>query len=114
MGWWIGYKGFLYVEDFCDALFHVYKKFKKFDIVNICSGKSIVLKKVIKIIAKENNVKMNQLSYDNSMPTMIPIRRMSKKKLENKYIYKINTNLNEALAKTIIWYKKNKFIYNKF
>lgn len=107
-------KDFLYVEDFCDALLHVYKKFKGFETINISSGSSIKLIKIIDILSKLFSIRKNELIFNKNMPTMIPLRKMSNHKLEKKYNYKIRSNLKASLIKTISWYKENKKIYDNY
>ena len=107
-------KDFLYIEDFCDALLHVYKKFNGFETLNISSGSSIKLIKIIDSLCKYFLVKKNELRFNKNMPTMIPLRKMSNSKLEKKYNYKIKSDLNTSLIKTISWYKENKKIYDNY
>ena len=83
-------KDFLYIEDFCDALIHVYKKFKGFETLNISSGSSIKLSKIIDRLCKYFSVNRNLLRFINNMPTMIPLRKMSNSKLKRNIISKLN------------------------
>ncbi len=107
-------KDFLYINDFCDALLHVYKNFKGLEIMNICSGKSIKLKTIINYLTKYFGLTKADLKYNINMPSMIPLRKMSGQKLKNKYNYKINYDVNSSLNKTIKWYQKNKSVYDNF
>lgn len=107
-------KDFLYIEDFCEALIHVYKKFSGFDVVNICSGKSVKLLSIIKFLSKYFSISNSKVNFNKKMPTMIPLRRMSNQKLFKNYNWKISSNLYDSLTKTIIWYQKNKKIYDNF
>lgn len=107
-------KDFMYIDDFCDALLMISKKSPKFELVNICSGKSIKLKKIINYCAKIYKFHKKNIDYDISKPSMIPKRFMSNNKLKKNYNYKSKIDIYEGLRNTINWYKKNKKIYNNY
>lgn len=107
-------KDFLYIEDFCDALIHVFRRFKKFEVINICSGRSIKLNHIIKLLCQIFKIKYENLYFNSGMPTMIPVRKMDDSLLRSKYKYTLKTNHKESLLKTISWYQKNFKIYDRF
>jgi GDP-L-fucose synthase len=107
-------KDFLYIKDFCDALIKVSKTNPKFEVVNICSGKSISLKKVINFCANIYKFKQKDIHYDVSKPNMIPKRYMSNHKMKTKYKFKVKTDILDGLKETVKWYRKNNTIYNNY
>ena len=73
-------KDFMFIEDFIDALILVVNRYKKFTIMNIASGKSIKLEKIINFLKKYHN--KDNIIYDTTKPTMIPVRKIDIKKLK--------------------------------
>ena len=98
-------KDFMYVEDFVDALLLIVKKYKKFTILNVGTGKSIKLKKIINFLVKYyNNI---NIAFDKKKPTMVPIRRININKFKNLTKYKFQFSIEKGLEKTIKWYREN-------
>ena len=64
-------KDFMFIEDFIDALILVVNRYKKFTIMNIASGKSIKLEKIINFLKKYHN--KDNIIYDTTKPTMTPL-----------------------------------------
>lgn len=107
-------KDFIYIDDFCEALIKVSKTNPKFETINICSGKSIKLKKIINYCANIYKFDKRNIKYDTTMPSMIPKRYMSNLRLVRKYNFKEKFDIYNGLKNTIKWYKKNKKVYNNF
>lgn len=99
-------KDFIYIEDFIKLLLIVVKKKFKFKIINIASGKSIQLLKIIKIIQSLNGNK--KFYFKKKSFNMIPVRKINIKNLENITNYKFKFDIKLGLIKTVNWYKKNK------
>jgi GDP-L-fucose synthase len=101
-------KDFLYIKDFCGILTKIINKNNMhFDILNIASGKSVTINKVLKILLKIENLKNIKILYDESKPTMLPKRLISISKIKNELKYRRFTTLKQGLKKTLNWYKKN-------
>lgn len=97
-------KDFIFIDDFVDGLIEATISNIEGP-VNICSGESVTIKNIInnlKSIAKKDNITIN---FDSSKPSMIPVRLMSNKNAKKEFNFKIKTNLNEGLAKTLSWYQ---------
>ena len=107
-------KDFLYIEDFCESLIKVASHKKHFEIINICSGKSIKIQNIINILIKKFNIKNKDIYNNLDQPSMIPIRLMSNKSLIKNYKIKHRFDILKGLEKTVEWYKKNYTIYNRF
>jgi GDP-L-fucose synthase len=100
-------KDFLYIDDFIKGLMKVVKKNKKiYEVVNIASGKSISINKIIRMILKITNLK-KKIKYNMSMPTMIPLRLIDVKKVNKKYGFRAKISLAKGLKKTLDWYRGN-------
>jgi GDP-L-fucose synthase len=101
-------KDFIYVDDFVEGSLKAMMKPKNYSIFNIASGRSVSLKKVIKIILQFSLLKnRNLINFQKNMPSMIPERKISIKFAKNELSWKPKTSLKKGIYKTIIWYKKN-------
>ena len=99
-------KDFIYIEDFVTILLKLINKPFNFIILNVASGKSISLKKIIDFLSKVYNKKKQNIVYDPSKPTMIPVRRVDIRKLKRFIKFKPKFTLEKGLLKTIKWYQK--------
>ncbi len=98
-------KDFLYIEDFVKILSLLIKIKKKYLVLNVGSGKSIKLMKVISTI--NNHFKNRNFYFKKNSPKMIPVRKINTNKLKKFIKLKFNYNLASGIDKTINWYKKN-------
>ena len=99
-------KDFIYVDDFVSIVLKLINKPFKFMILNVASGQSISLKKIIKFLSKIYNKKKQNIKYDPTKPTMIPIRRVNIGKLKKIIKFKLKFTLEKGLLETIKWYKR--------
>lgn len=106
-------KDFLYIEDFCRFLIKLINNQKKaksnFDIFNVASGKSVTIKKILKILIKIQNLKNAQITFDISKPSMIPKRLINISKIKNTFNFMPQVSLDEGLKKTMKWFKENNY-----
>ncbi len=100
------HKDFLYIEDFVDGLILITKKINDFSIINISSGKSISLNKIINFFIKFYKKNKCDVKYNELMPSMIPFRKISNKKFLRLSTFKFKTTIQSGLIKTIKWYRK--------
>ena len=100
-------KDFIYIDDFINLTYKLFKLKKKFLIVNVCSSKPVALMKVIFEIRNQVNQNL-KIIFEKSNYRMIPVRKISNKLLKNIINFKLNFTMSQGLAKTIEWYKKNK------
>ena len=101
-------KDFLYIEDFCDVLVKIINRTKNFETYNVASGKSVTIRKILKILIKIEKLENNEIDYDSSKPTMIPKRLINITKIKKQFKFKPSISLEEGLVRTIKWYKKEK------
>ncbi len=103
-------KDFLYIDDFVKIITPLSIKLKNHVVVNIASGKSMILKKIIFLILKIlNKDKKIKIFYNKKKPTMIPVRNISIKKMKSLYKFNKLTTIDKGLASTIKWYLDNKY-----
>ena len=101
-------KDFIYIDDFNDALLKLVDKNKdRFSIFNIAYGKSISLKKIINFLKKIYNIDSSRIKFNKTKPSMIPIRRISNRKLNLLINHKNKFDYRKGITETIKWYKKN-------
>lgn len=102
-------KDFIYVEDFVEIVLKLLKKPFNFLILNVASGKSISLRKIINILSDKYKVEKKNIVYNKSKPSMIPVRKINIQKLKVIINFSLKFSIKKGLIKTIEWYKKNKY-----
>lgn len=105
--WGEGYdiKDFIYVEDLVEGLILAMEKINQFDQINIGGGKPIPIRYALKTILKAENFKNPKIVFNNSKPTMIPIRLISINKAKKILNFTPKTSLKTGIKKTVDWYK---------
>lgn len=101
-------KDFIYVEDLVEGLLLAMKKINTFDPINIASGKPISIIKALKAMLKVDNFRDPKIVFNNSKPSMIPVRLINISKVRKVLGFVPKTSFNEGIQKTIYWYKQNK------
>ncbi len=103
-------KDFIYVEDLAEGLILAMEKINQFDQINIASGMPITIKQVLKAILKADNFKNPKIVFNDSKPTMIPIRLINISKAKKILGFVPKTSLDEGIGQTIRWYKQTKLL----
>lgn len=98
-------KDFLYIEDFIEGLLYSFTK-KKLKIVNISSGISVSLRRIIKIIISNTNRKLIP-KFQKNQPSMIQYRKISNKLIKKSTKWMPKVSLKDGIIHTINWYKNN-------
>jgi dTDP-glucose 4,6-dehydratase len=104
----------IYVEDFCAAIFKILNKGKISETYNIGSNERIsninILKIVLNIISKnlDNNNYKPVIKKVTDRPGHDFIYQINSNKVRKKFNWKNNYNLKDGLKKTILWYLQNK------
>ena len=83
--------------------------YSHFLILNVASGKSISLRKIINILSDKYKVEKKNIVYNKSKPSMIPVRKINIQKLKVIINFSLKFSIKKGLIKTIEWYKKNKY-----
>jgi len=98
-------KDFIFIDDFIDGLILVASDDGFNGPINISSGESVTIKKVIDTLCEITKQSNLEIFYDSNKPTMIPVRLMSNKLAQSLFNFKINHSLFQGLKKTYDWYK---------
>jgi nucleoside-diphosphate-sugar epimerase len=72
--------------------------------VNIASGIPASIKDVINSMVRITNSSELEIHFDKTMPSMIPLRLISVKKIKNEISWTSKTSLHDGLKKTLEWY----------
>lgn len=97
----------LYVDDLVDFLIKVISKQKlNFSIYNCGYGKSFKVIEIVKKIIKANGKKLN-IQRNLNKPSIKTSLSLDCSKAEIDLNWRRKTNINDAVKKTVNWYKKN-------
>ena len=103
-------RDFVFVEDTVDAIIRLSNsKYKNAEVFNICSGKSIKVSEIVKLISKILQKKSEIIiESKRRRPKKSEVNLLlgSNKKIKNKIKWKQKTNLKVGLEKTIKWFQK--------
>ena len=98
-------RSFIYIEDFIDALYKVIKYGKNRNIYHIGNNDEITIlslaKKILKYFTKIHKIKSSKVPEGETFRRCPEIRKIK------KLGYVQNFSIEEGLAKTVVWYKKN-------
>ncbi len=98
-------KDFIYIDDFIDGMLLAMEKIQGFDVINIASGRSYVLRDLLGIITALDGYKTAVVAYDASRPTMIPKRMIDPTKAARMLGFEAKISIETGLKKTIQWYR---------
>ncbi len=94
---------FLYVEDAAEGIVRALEYYDKPEPVNIGSGIEISISDLVKTIAHLCDFK-GTIRWDASQPDGQPRRLLDISRAKKEFGLEVKTNLEEGLAKTILWY----------
>jgi GDP-L-fucose synthase len=97
-------KDFLYIDDFIEALIKVFKLDDNIGPVNIASGKSMTIKNVIDCLKIISGKEKTIVNFDESKPSMIPVRLISNDYLRSLIQWEPRFDLGSGLKSTYEWY----------
>ena len=109
----------IYVKDYCEALYKIFKKGKIGENYNVGTGirlRNIDLVKLILSIAKKNNISLrnkNKILYVKDRPGHDKRYALNSNKIRKKLGWRHKTSLKKGLSHTIEWYLKNKKFFDK-
>ena len=98
---------FLYVEDAAEAIILATEKYNKSEPANIGAGFEISIKDLVNLIVKLTGFK-GKIIWDKSKPDGQLRRCLSIIKAEKEFGFKVKTQFEEGLKKTIEWYKRKR------
>lgn len=97
---------FLYIEDAAEAITLALAKYNSIEPLNIGTGKSISIKKVVKILIKIIGTDI-KVKWKKNSETGIYSKNFSVSNAKNKINFKAKTSLEKGLKKTVDWFKAN-------
>ncbi|MFH1387075.1 MAG: NAD-dependent epimerase/dehydratase family protein [bacterium] len=97
----------IYIDDFIEAVILATEKINTYDPINIGFGKGYSIKKILQMALEIDGYKEVKVEYDQSKPSMIPVRLIDTTKAEELLGFKPKTDIRTGIAKTIDWYRKN-------
>ena len=95
----------IYVDDMVDAVLWAIGHLNGYNPVNIGSGINVTVKEILDILCGLEGFSP-LIQYDNTQPTMIPIRKVDVSKATGLG-FQARIPIKEGLRQTIKWYKEN-------
>lgn len=99
------YREFLYVDDVADACVFLMEKYNNSEIINIGSGKDLLIKDLANLIKKIVGFK-GKIVWDKTKPNGTPKKQLDVTKLF-KLGWRPKTSLTEGITKEYEWFKLN-------
>jgi len=96
---------FLYVDDAGEGIVLATELYNKPDPVNLGSGMEISIKELTQKIAKHVGFK-GEIRWDVTKPNGQPRRQLDVTRAAREFNFKVNTDFDEGLAKTVDWYRR--------
>jgi len=108
----------IYVKDHCEALIEVFENGKLGEFYNIGSNKNLtninIVKSLIKIANKKIKIGKNvKIKYVKDRPGHDLRYALNSDKIKKNLKWKTNTNFNDGLEKTFLWYLNNLGYFKK-
>ena len=79
------------------------EKYNKSDPVNLASGNEVKIKKIARILKDKIGYK-GDIVWDPSQPAGPTRRKVNISKAKKEFGYRVKTNLDDGIQKTIDWY----------
>ncbi|WP_435090525.1 GDP-mannose 4,6-dehydratase [Candidatus Pelagibacter bacterium nBUS_30] len=107
-------RSFIYIDDFCSAIYLAMKKSKNGKIYNVSSKEIISIKNIIKLICFKMNYKYKKLVIIKNDRKGKDFKYfMNSNKITKELNWKNKTNLKKGLQKTIQWHLENLKVLKK-
>lgn len=107
-------RSFIYIDDFCEAIFKALSKSKNGEVYNVSSNELISIKDLIKKICIKMNKKFSEVVYLEKDRLGKDQKYFMDSKKANKYLkWKNKINLDKGLEKVINWQLANKKVLKK-
>ena len=98
-------RDFIYIDDFVDSCVEVMNKVDEYTIYNVGSGKGTTVNEILHHCQTIENHLVKPV-YDETKPSMIPIRLLDVSKIKEEIGWEAKTSIKDGLRKTIEWYKE--------
>lgn len=105
---------YIFIEDVVSAFLQCIKNPKKLsrEIINVGSGKQIQVKGVLELLT-QNMVSNSKITYNDLSSDKKVMWQAGIKKAKQVLDWHPKTNLDQGLKKTIKWFEKNAYYYDK-
>ena len=98
-------RDFIYIDDFVDSCIEVMNKVDEYTIYNVGSGKGTTVNEILHHCQTIENHLVTPV-YDETKPSMIPIRLLDVSKIKEEIGWEAKTSIKDPIRKTIEWYKE--------
>ena len=95
---------FLYGEDCAEGIVKAAASYDESDPVNLGSGREIVIKDLVKLIARLTGFD-GEIRWQSNKPDGQPRRQLDTRRALEKFGFRAQTSLEEGLRQTIDWYE---------
>ena len=99
-------KDLIYIDDFIEGMLLAMEKIHTFDPINIGTGRQSTIKDALKAILAADNYTQAKVAFNNSKPTMIPMRLIDVSKAKRLLGFQAKISLAEGIKRTVEWYKQ--------
>ena len=99
-------KDLIYIDDFIEGMLLAMEKIHTFDPINIGTGRQSTIKDALKAILRADNHTQAKVVFNNSKPTMIPMRLIDVSKAKRLLGFQAKISLAEGIRRTVEWYKQ--------
>lgn len=107
-------RDYIFIEDVVSAFLQCIKNPKRLsgEIINVGSGKQIRVKEVLELLT-QNMVSNSKITYNDLSSVKKVMWQAGIKKAKQVLDWHPKTNLDQGLKKTIKWFEKNAYYYDK-
>jgi GDP-L-fucose synthase len=99
-------KDFLYIKDFVQGLLMAFEKSNDSEPINIASGMPVTIQEIVKVILGAAGHSSASVTYDETMPMMIPKRMIDINRMKRLTGWEPKTDLETGISETISWYRE--------
>ena len=97
----------IYIEDFIDGVLLALKTNEKFLTINIASGKTYSIKKILQTIIEQDNYLNAELMFDETQPQTVGKLMLDITLAKNILNFSPKTSLEDGIKNTIEWYRSS-------
>ncbi len=98
----------IYVDDMVEAMLLAAVKLDRYATINIGIGKGYSVRELLQMTLELDGYSQAKVVYDNTKPTMIPLRLVDTTRAETLLGFRASTGIRDGLRKTIDWYRRSR------
>ncbi len=99
----------IYIDDFMDGLMAAFLSPDPYLEINICSGTGVTVREIMETAIDADGFKDVNLQYNPTMPSTVPVRRLSNQLAKDKLGFEAKIGLREGLSRALAWYREHPF-----